>query len=141
MKLIGSVCHMCLQKHFTTALTRTLIVSCGFFPPRSMLAYVYVPLLQKELDTFKDTVWNNHRGRKQRNKHLPDGIPDHNYQFPDQYGGIKCRIHVSDEDLEEVAEVSNILEHSSLNSVQNVKGYFLKRTKFLQMKPYLPSIS
>jgi hypothetical protein len=70
-----------------------------------MLAYVYIPLLQKELDTFKDTVWNNHRGRKQRRKLLPDGISEHIYQFPEQYGGIKCGTHVSDENLGEVAEV------------------------------------
>ena len=67
-----------------------------------MLAYVYIPLLQKELDCFKDTVWNNHRGRKQRNKHLPD-----------QYGGIKSGTHVSDEDLAEVADVSSILEDTN----------------------------
>ncbi|CAB3983975.1 Hypothetical predicted protein, partial [Paramuricea clavata] len=79
----------------------------------SMLAYVYIPLLQKELDIFKNTVWNNHRGRKQRNKHLPDGIPEHIYQFPEHYGGTKCGTHLSDEDLEEVAEVSSILEDTN----------------------------
>jgi hypothetical protein len=78
-----------------------------------MLAYVYIPLLQKELDIFKNTVWNNHRGRKQRNKHLPDGIPEHIYQFPEHYGGTKCGTHLSDEDLEEVAEVSSILEDTN----------------------------
>lgn len=78
-----------------------------------MLAYVYIPLLPTELDCFKDTVWNNHRGRKQRNKHLPDGVPEHIYQFPDQYGGIKSGTHVSDEDLAEVAEVSSILEDTN----------------------------
>lgn len=78
-----------------------------------MLAYVYIPLLQRELDTFKNIVWNNHRGRKQRNKHLPDGIPEHIYKFPDQYGGIRCGIHVSDEDLEEVVGISSILEHTN----------------------------
>ena len=75
-----------------------------------MLAYVYIPLLQKELDTFKVTVWNNHRARKQSNKHLPDGIPEHIYKFPENYGGTKCGTHISEEDLQEVAETSNILE-------------------------------
>lgn len=77
---------------------------------RLMLAYVYIPLLQKELDVFKDTIWNNHRGRKQRNKDLPDGIPEHIYNFPEHYGGTKCGTPVTMEDLEEVAQVASIFE-------------------------------
>ncbi|XP_028403939.1 uncharacterized protein LOC114526526 [Dendronephthya gigantea] len=77
---------------------------------RSMLAYIYIPVVQKELNTFKETVWNNHRGRKQRNKALPDGIPNHIYAFPEQYGGVKCGIPIEVEDLQEVADVSNILD-------------------------------
>lgn len=75
-----------------------------------MLAYVYIPLLQRELDTFKEAVWNNHSTRKQRNKQLPDGIPEHIYKLPEHYGGTKCGTHISDEDLQQVAEISNILE-------------------------------
>ena len=78
-----------------------------------MLAYVYIPVLQKELDTFKNTVWKNHRGRKQKNKELPDGIPEHIYNFPEHYGATKCGTPISDQDLEEVAELSNILENTN----------------------------
>ena len=60
-----------------------------------MLAFIYVPLLQRELDTFKNTIWNNHRGRKQKKK------PNN---FPERYGGIP----VAEDDLE-VAKLSNIL--------------------------------
>ena len=74
---------------------------------RMMLSYVYIPVLEKELDVFKNTIWNNHRGRKQKNKELPDGIPEHIYNFPQHYGATKCGIPVSDEDLEEVAQLSN----------------------------------
>ena len=53
------------------------------------------------------------RPRFQRNKHFPDEIPEHIYQFLDQYGGINSGTHVSDEDLAEVAEVSSILEDTN----------------------------
>lgn len=77
-----------------------------------MLAYVYIPVLQKELDVFKNTIWNNHRGRKQKNKELPDGIPEHIYKFTQHYGATKCGTPISDKDLEEVAQLSNILENT-----------------------------
>ena len=53
---------------------------------RMLLAFVIIPLLQKELDTFKDTVWNTHRIRQQKDTVLPHGIPEHIYNFPSEYG-------------------------------------------------------
>ena len=52
-------------------------VLIGLFFARNILAYVYIPVIQKELDIFRTTVWNSHRGRKQQNKKLPCGVPDH----------------------------------------------------------------
>ena len=43
-------------------------------------------MLQKHLDQFKDTIWNTHRIRKQAEALLPDGVPDHVYNFPEKYG-------------------------------------------------------
>ncbi|XP_028418958.1 uncharacterized protein LOC114544557 [Dendronephthya gigantea] len=77
---------------------------------RNMLAYVYVPVVQKELDIFRKTVWNSHRGRKQQKKQLPCGVPDHIYYHPEQYGGERCGYIVSEEHLEEVAKLSGVLE-------------------------------
>ena len=54
-----------------------------FLVCRSLLAYLFVPLLQKELDVFKDTVWNTHRIRHQKDTYLPDGVPNHVYEFPE----------------------------------------------------------
>ena len=45
-----------------------------------------VPMLQKELDSFKDGVWNCHRIRAQKDTFLPDGVPNHMYAFPTEYG-------------------------------------------------------
>ena len=75
-----------------------------------MLAYVYIPVIQKELDIFRKTVWNSHRGQKQQNKQLLCGVPDHIYYHPDQYEGERCGYAVSEEHLEEVAGLSGVLE-------------------------------
>ena len=34
---------------------------------------------------FRETVWNSHRVRRQRDAHMPEGIPSHLYSFPEQY--------------------------------------------------------
>ena len=45
-----------------------------------------IPLLQKELDTFKDTIWNTDRIRPQKDTVLHNGVPDHIFNFPEEYG-------------------------------------------------------
>ena len=55
-----------------------------------ILAFVLIPLLQKELNTFKDTIWNTHRIRQQRDTELPNGVPNHIYAFPAEYGFADC---------------------------------------------------
>ena len=77
---------------------------------RNLLAYIYIPVLQKELDTFRVSVWNNHRMRKQRDKELRTGVPEHIYHYPDEYGGERCGLALTDEQLQEVAEVSSVLD-------------------------------
>ena len=49
-----------------------------------------VPLVQKELDVFRETVWNTHRIRAQKDTNLPVGVPNHIHNFPDQYGLEQC---------------------------------------------------
>ena len=51
-----------------------------------LLAFVMIHSLQKDLDTFKDTIWNSHRIRLQKDTVLPAGVPDHIYNFPGEYG-------------------------------------------------------
>jgi hypothetical protein len=55
-----------------------------------LLAYIMIPLMQRELDIFKDTIWNTHRIRKQKDAILPSGIPNHIYSFPEEYGLEEC---------------------------------------------------
>ena len=49
-----------------------------------------VPVIQREIDIFKDSVWNSHRIRLQRNTFLPDGVPNHMYAFPEKYSLQEC---------------------------------------------------
>ena len=49
-----------------------------------------IPLIQRELDEFREVVWNSHRIRHQKNTFMPDGVPNHIYSFPEQYGLEKC---------------------------------------------------
>ena len=69
-----------------------IICSNSSFCPkiRQLLAFVMIPLLQRELDIFKDTVWNNHRIRHQKDVQLPSSVPNHIYNFPEEYDLEKC---------------------------------------------------
>ena len=41
-----------------------------------------VPLVQKEINIFRESIWNSHRIRAQKETALPDGIPNHIFSFP-----------------------------------------------------------
>ena len=45
---------------------------------------------------------------KQKNKELPNGIPEQIYHCPDQYGGEKCGVPLTEEDLLDVATYSEV---------------------------------
>jgi len=49
-----------------------------------------IPIVQREVNTFIDVVWNSHRIREQRNTFLPDGVPNHIYSFPEKHGLEEC---------------------------------------------------
>ena len=55
-----------------------------------MLAFIYIPVVLKEMDIFRETVWNSHRVRHQRDSQLPKGLPNHIYSFPEEYGAENC---------------------------------------------------
>ena len=49
-----------------------------------------IPVVEKEVNDFKDIVWNTHRIRAQKDAFLPNGIPNHVYSFPGKYGLEEC---------------------------------------------------
>lgn len=71
-----------------------------------------MPVVQKQLDIFQETIWNNHRGRKQRAKELPCGVPEHIYNFPGSYGAENCAYYVTDTQLQEVSDLSAVFEEN-----------------------------
>lgn len=75
---------------------------------RQLLAYVYIPIIKRECDLFVDN-WNSHRIRYQGNLLLPT---NHIFSFPENYRGNHCGIPVTHDALEEVAEVSGLLEEN-----------------------------
>ena len=54
------------------------------------MSYLFIPLVDKHVHIFKDTIWNTHRIRKQPDTLLPDGVPNHIYNFPEEYGLEEC---------------------------------------------------
>ena len=53
-----------------------------------MLSYIMIPLMQKEIDIFVDMwIW------EQKNTLLPDGVPNHIYNFPEKYGLVDCGMY------------------------------------------------
>lgn len=77
---------------------------------RALLAYIYIPVVQRELDEFREIVWNHNRGRKQGSKVLPTGVPSHIYHNPEYYGGKECGKAISKEMLDNVSAQTKILE-------------------------------
>ena len=41
---------------------------------------------------------------------MPSGVPEHIYNFPGQYRGQKFGFHITEEQLEEVADLSDVLD-------------------------------
>ena len=56
----------------------------------TLSTFVFLPLIQKEIDIFRDTIWNSHRVRCQKDAQLPKGVPSHLYSFPENYSSEQC---------------------------------------------------
>lgn len=77
-----------------------MLLDEGFYDPdnetdRHLLAFIFIPVIQKEMDIFRETIWNSHRVRAQKDAQVPKGIPDHLYNFPEHYGAEECGMSLS----------------------------------------------
>ncbi|XP_068674224.1 uncharacterized protein [Montipora foliosa] len=104
--------HNRLERFFKRQLL--MLLERGHYDPnnqtdRNLLAFIYIPVIQKEMTIFRETVWNSHRVRHQRDAQMPKGIPSHLYSFPEQYGAEDCGFPVTNQALDEVAEVSGVM--------------------------------
>ncbi|KAF7345954.1 hypothetical protein MVEN_01617900 [Mycena venus] len=67
--------------------------------------WVFVPLLQAELDEFR-LWWNHHQVRTQVDKNMPSGhVPLDALEHPQNYGGIDCRIPVPEECVNDLRQM------------------------------------
>ena len=57
---------------------------------RDLLAFIFIPVIQKEIDVFYKCTWNTHRIGQQKDAQMPKGIPDHVFHFPEIYGHEQC---------------------------------------------------
>ena len=90
---------------------------------RFLLSYIFIPVIQNECNIFAD-LWNTHRIRKQKGLELPTGIPNHMYSFPHKYGGDQHGISVTEDMLQEVAELSGIMEAPTSYIDEEIKQHF-----------------
>lgn len=92
----------------------SMLLEQGHYDPsnqtdRHLLAFIFIPVIQKEMDIFRETVWNAHRVRSQKDAATPKGIPYHLYSFPDQYNADECGLRLTQEALDEVAKLSGVM--------------------------------
>ena len=102
--------HERMEKYWKIELK--LLIETRFYDPhctddRKMLAYIFIPVVQRECDVFA-RMWNSHRIRHQAGLELPTGIPNHMYAFPEQYGADMRGIPVTDNKLTEVGELASL---------------------------------
>jgi hypothetical protein len=57
------------------------------------MTFVFIPVIRKEMDVFRETIWNSHRVRSQKDTQMPKGIPNHLYAFPEEYGAEECGMY------------------------------------------------
>ena len=54
------------------------------------------------------TNCNNHQIKFQKDTILPDGAPEHIYSFPEKYSFEKCGLSISEEQLQQLVELSRV---------------------------------
>ena len=99
---------------------------------RQLLAYVYVPIIQRECDIFVE-YWNAHRIREQENLELPTGVPNHMFSFPEQYGASHKGHKLRREQLRVVAETSGVSQVRHFD--------FMEQEVKRQCEHYLPNVN
>lgn len=95
---------------------------------RKILAYVSIPVVQKESDIFV-RGWNSHRVRQQKDVMLPAGIPDHLFSFPEKYNAEDQHTEVTNDALVEVG---------SLAELDQVEDDYLSEEERLMFSNILP---
>ncbi|CAB4039374.1 Hypothetical predicted protein [Paramuricea clavata] len=91
-----------------------MLLEQGYYDPycqtdRDLLSF-FIPLIQKELNIFKDTICNSHRVRCQKDALMPKGVPLHLCSFPEKYGAEHCGFELRKQAIDEVAQLSGVMD-------------------------------
>jgi len=73
---------------------------------RQLLAYVFIPVVQRECDIFV-RYWNSHKIPVQDKLEIPAGVPDHIFSFPGHNGGTNMGIPLHKDKLRRGGRVVN----------------------------------
>ncbi|KAJ3548523.1 hypothetical protein NMY22_g1225 [Coprinellus aureogranulatus] len=77
---------------------------CAYHTFTPLLYWVLIPLVQRELDDFRD-YWNNHKIRFQEQKLMPSAhVPQDAHDHPEVYQGLNCLIRIAKEGQKAVRE-------------------------------------
>lgn len=87
---------------------------------RSLFYWIFVPLLQHELNEFQKW-WNGHRVRRQPAKLMPSGhVPSFALDYPAEFQGTDCRIEVP---KEAVGRLREFLEEDTISREECFQWY------------------
>nr|XP_023008579.1 uncharacterized protein LOC106674987 [Maylandia zebra] len=76
----------------------------GSHEHKCLLRYVFLNVLQKELDEYRD-LWNTHTIRPVRQSCCPSGKPEAMYHLPHRYGGRECGFQVPQDILHQFDDI------------------------------------
>ena len=101
---------------------------------RRLIAYIYIPILQRECDTFS-RYWNSHRIRFQRTSEIPAGIPNVLFACPEREGYEVQGNAITEEMILEVEAVSGLKSQMDDNVklyVDEIEGLWEKCNDLMQ---------
>ena len=102
--------HERMETYFKQQLSELL--QTGSYDPNSVtdrriLAYIFIPVVQRKCDMFK-TLWNSHRIRNQQGLELPTSIPSHIFSF--QRTVVLKTKAINTDGIREAAEAPGVLD-------------------------------
>ncbi|KAJ6495112.1 hypothetical protein C8R45DRAFT_824067, partial [Mycena sanguinolenta] len=71
---------------------------------RLVFRWIFIPWLQLELDRYREPL-NNTAKRSDRNKILPHGVPNHIFEFPDEYGILDFKVQLKPGSVEHIRQL------------------------------------
>ncbi len=90
-----------------------------------IMAYIFIPVVQRECDIFKN-LWTSHRIRHQQGLELTTGVPSHMFQFPENYGGQDKSFHINTDAISEAAKASGVLDAPRHYIDEDLKSEFCR---------------